>query len=416
MITYQETELVSKSAYAQAIGLEVVAQNDFFRKLPMAMVQGAGLVYEREGTEPSVDWVAFGGAAPESGTAFRKVHTELANMANTITTGGAAIRYMWDANQIRTYTAKVVKAQIKDYLDKIWNGNRPTATFADALLTGAAVASTGPNMRLGNGLIRCTVGATTRLAFQAPGDTTVGAVSADLVAVPAGTSVTLTSADLTSEITLTVNGPALPAASMDEVVVFATATQEFDGLRRICPTAQVIDPTGVNGSPLALDYLRQVQMAVEADPANCAWVTSRAGFRQYRKLQDAMNITPEMIEISKGRMVAAFEGVPFIVCDAIPANLTKGAGTALTEFWLVGFGESNGQEEIAPFSSDGVVGLYGGNYSQQLMGMNWLGFWLDDDMGKVTGFDRYQKQAGADVGIALYSQKSIGCCRFITTA
>lgn len=415
MLTYEQTRLIAKTDFATAIGLEVVAQNDFFRKLPMAMVQGAGLVYEREGTEPSVDWILYGGTAPESGTPFRKVHTELANMANTVTTGGPAMRYMWDVNQIRTYTSKVVKAQIKSYLDKIWNGNRPTATFADALLTGAVIASVGPNMRLGTGVIRCTVGATTTLAFQAPGDATVGTASANLVAVPAGTSVTLTSSDLTSEITLTVQGAALPVASMDEVVVFTTTTNEFDGLRRIAPTGQVVDPTGVDGSPLVLDYLRQVQMLVEADPSNCAWVTSRAGFRQYRKLQDSMNITPEMIEISPGRFVAAFEGVPFIVCDAIPANLTKGAGTALTEYWLVGFGQANGEIDLAPFSSDGVVGLYGGSYSQELMGQNWLGFWMDDEMGKVHGVDQYELQVGADVGIALYSQKSLGCCRFIRT-
>ncbi len=417
MITYQETELVSKSAYAQAIGLEVVAQNDFFRKLPMAMVQGAGLVYEREGTEPSVDWVAFGGAAPESGTAFRKVHTELANMANTVTTGGPAMRYMWDQNQIRTYTQKVIKAQIKEYLNRIWNGNRPASAWASALCTGWTLTTIGPNTRVGIGLIRCNVvGPVVTMQYQAPGDTTLGAASADIAALALGGTLELTSADLTSTILLTRAAPALPGATVDESITFTTATNQFDGLRRICPTTQVVDPTGVDGSPLALDYLRQVQMVVEADPSNCAWVTSRAGLRMFKKLQDSMNITPEYAEISKGRMVAAFDGIPFIVCDAIPSTLTKGAsGATLTEYWLVGFGEANGQVETAPFSSDGVVGLYGGNASQELMGQNWLGFWMDDNLGKVTGFDQYELQVGADVGVALYSQKSLGCCRFIKT-
>lgn len=428
MLTYPQTMLVAQADYARTIGLEVIRRSDIFAKLPMARMDGASKVYEREGTEPSVDWIADGGAAPESGTAFRKVYTELATMANTVTESGPQRRYKWDPAHLQRYTSKVIKAQVYDYMDKIWNGSRAVGTLAAATITGIAVASVGPNVRLGTGLIQLTVagGPVKTLAWQAPGDTGVGASSADLNAVPAGTAVTLTSADGTAELRLTVEGAALNVGSVEVSIAITTATNEFDGIRRLLPSTQLCDPTGVDGSVLSLDFLRQARDLNEGTTQSMAWFSTRAGLRQFRKLLDASNITPEQIQLGTLGTRPAFEGIPWLVSDNLPDNLTKGAGTALTEIWLVSFGPADGSPEVMPMQADGVVGLYGGNAAdeesvmQALPGdesspQRWMGFWLDDSLGKVHGYDQFERQVGADVGVALYSQKALSCLRYIRT-
>jgi hypothetical protein len=335
---------------------------------------------------------------------------------------------MWDENQRRRYIAKVVKAQIYEYLNRLWNGSRAVGTLSSAAITGIAVASIGPNCRLGLGLIQLTVvGIVKTLAWQAPGDSNVGASSVDLNVVPAGTAVTLVSEDGTAEVRLTVNGPALNVASAEVGITIQTITNQFEGLRRLLPAGQLCDPTGVDGSVLSLDFLRQAEDLNNGPKETLAWCCTRAGLRQFKKIRDAAHVTPEEIDIGYGRGVRpAFDSIPFFVCDQLPDNLTKGIGTALTEFWLVSFGQPDGSVETAPYTSDGVVGLYSGNSSTEesviqsmpddpTVPMQWMGFWRDEEMGKVTGFDRFEEQVGADVGVALYCQSAISCLRFIRT-
>ncbi len=416
------------NAWGQAISRTVDKIHDFMALLPMARVEGAGLTFQRTGPEVTPHWITYGsGAVAEATPTILNAHTDLAHMADEIRIPGPAKRFMYSAENIQAQTQQLLEAQVNSFLDKVFNGNRPTVTLPVAVVTGVALATggAGPYLQCGTvaapaiGHLRCTVaGPVKTLAFQAPSDSSYGAESADQAAALPAASLILTSADGISQITVNVTGAALPAATIEGQVTISTTTFEFDGVRRLCPSTQVDTLTAyADGDDYSFSYLRSVLRANRGPKATKVLAMNPLLWERHRALQDAMHQNAETVEIgysAPGRKFPAFEGFPVVLTEAIPANLTKGAGTALSEVWCLSLGVPSGNEEKAPFSSVGLCGLYGGDTAQEALGMSWRGFWMEP-LAKPSGTDYYPVQVGADLGLVCYSPPGLSCVRYLKT-
>ena len=418
---YQSAQTCGKNnAWGQAISRTVDLIHDFMALLPMARVEGAGLTFQRCGTTPTAHWVDFGGAVAESTPRILNAHTDLATMADEVRLPGPAKRYMFNPDNIQALMQQVIEAQVNSFLDKCFNGNRPTVTI-DAAMTGVALATSGagPNLYFGTGHIRClVVGFVKTLAFQAANDSTYGTYSVDQAAALATAALVLTSADGIQQITVNVTGAGLPAATIEAPAVITDAAHEFDGIRRIAPASQVDTAIcGADGAPYKFDWLRQARRLNRGPQSTLCYAMNPLLWQRHRELQDMMHATPEMIEAGytvPGRKFPAFEGIPVVLTEAIPVNLTKGAGTALSEVWCLSFGTPNGAPEKAPFSSVGLCGLYGGDTRAEALGQTWMGFWMEA-LAKPAATDYYPMQVGADLGMVCYSPLGLSCVRYIQT-
>lgn len=420
MQTFEQSSATAgkNNAWGQAISRTVSHVHDFMALLPFARVEGAGLTYQRTGAEPTAHWIDFGGAVNEATPVVRNAHTDLATVADEVRIPGPARRYMFNPSNIQALMQQVIEAHVNSYLDKCFNGNRPTVTFTLAGVT-LATGGAGPNLRLGTGSLRMTVvGPVKTLAFKAAGDYDYGAESADQAAAVATDALILTSADGTQSITVNVNGGGLGGATVVVDVAITTATFEFDGIRRLAPSTQVDTLTAyANGADYKFDFLRTARRLNKGPASTLCYAMNPLLWQRHRELQDAMHATPESVEVSYsvGRKFPAFEGVPVVLTDAIPVNLTKGTGTALSEVWCLSLGVPNGEPETAPFSSVGLCGLYGGDQRAEALGQTWMGFWMEA-MAKPAGHDYYPYQVGADLGLVNYSPLGLSCVRYIKTA
>lgn len=425
---FQSAQTAGKNnAWGQAISRTVDHVHDFMALLPMARVEGAGLTFQRTGAEPTPHWIDFGGTVTEATPRVLNAHTDLATMADEVRLPGPSKRYMFNPDNIQALIQQVVEAQVNSYLDKCFNGNRPTVTLPVAIVTGVALATNGagPNLYCGTvaapaiGHLRCTVvGPVKTLAFQAANDTAFGAESADQAAALPAASLILTSADGIQQITVNVTGAALPVATIEGQVTIATSTFEFDGIRRLCPASQLDTQTALaDGGPYKFDLLRTARRMNRGPASSLCYAMNPLLWQRHRELQDAMHATPESVEVgySPGRKFPAFEGVPVVLTEAIPVNLTKGAGVALSEVWCLSLGLPNGSAEKAPFSSVGLCGLYGGDTRAEALGQTWMGFWMES-LAKPAGADYYPIQVGADLGMVNYSPLGLSCVRYIETA
>lgn len=425
MQTYRQSQTTcgKNNAWGQAIARTVDPIHDFMALLPMARVEGAGLTFQRTGTAPTAHWRSFGGAVTEATPTILNAHTDLATMADEVRIPGPAKRFMFSADNVQALIQQVIEAQVNSFLDKCFNGNRPdSVTLPTAVVTGVALATggAGPNLVFGTGHLRCTVvGPVKTLAFQAASDSTFGAESADQAAVLPAASLILTSADGIQQITVNVTGAALPAATIEGQITITTTTQEFDGIRRLAPATQVDTLSAyADGAPYDFGFLRTARRLNRGPASTLAYAMNPLLWERHRALQDSMHADAQTVEIgytTPGRKFPSFENVPVLLTDAIPVNLTKGAGVALSEIWCLSLGIPNGQPEKAPYSSVGLCGLYGGDTRAEAQGQTWMGFWMEP-LAKPAGTDYYPIQVGADLGLVNYSPLGLSCVRYIETA
>lgn len=165
----------------------------------------------------------------------------------------------------------------------------------------------------------------------------------------------------------------------------ATNPKQFDGLTRLCDPNQVI-AAGTNGAAIALSMLDELRDQVILGPD--AFIMRRGTWRAIKQLLRAAGGTrADMLEMENfGWPVPAFDGVPVLLNDFIPANETMGSSNTTTSIWAARFNEA-----------DGVHGIFGGPNAGMVV----------EDIGTVQNKDANRIRVKWYAGLALKSTLSL---------
>lgn len=130
-------------------------------------------------------------------------------------------------------------------------------------------------------------------------------------------------------------------------------TQEFDGLKTLCPTGsgQSITGPGANGDALTLGMLDELADMIPWGPD--AFIMNSIAIRQYRNLLRTVGggTDANMLQLKNfDRPVLTHNGIPILKNDYIAANETKGVTTTTMSVYAVRMNEA-----------DGLHGLFGGS-------------------------------------------------------
>lgn len=172
----------------------------------------------------------------------------------------------------------------------------------------------------------------------------------------------------------------------------AVNPKEFDGLTKLTPVGQTI-VAGANGAALTLNMLDELKDAVKngAD----AFVMRQGTWRAIRALMRTFGgLQPEHIMLENfGRPIPAYDGIPVLLNDYIPANETQGSSNVTTSVYAVRLNEV-----------DGFHGIYGGGAAGIQV----------EDIGTVQNKDANRFRMKWYVGTALKATHSVARLRGIT--
>jgi HK97 family phage major capsid protein len=173
----------------------------------------------------------------------------------------------------------------------------------------------------------------------------------------------------------------------------ATANPKtFDGVSRLVVAGQTIT-AGANGAAVSLSMLDELKDAI---PLGADALVMRKGtWRAIKALMRAAGgTTPEMMQLENfGRPVPAFDGLPVLVNDFLPANETQGSSSVTCSIYAVRFNEA-----------DGLHGLYGGGSAGMVV----------ENIGTVQNKDAERIRVKWYCGLALKSTKSLARIKGIT--
>lgn len=128
----------------------------------------------------------------------------------------------------------------------------------------------------------------------------------------------------------------------------ATNSKEFNGIRKLTPAGQTL-VAGANGNAVSLAALDELADAVKLG-ANVLMMR-KGTWRGVRALLRALGgNTPDHIMLENfGRPIPAYDGIPVIINDFIPADEVQGTATETTSIYALRLNEA-----------DGFHGIYGG--------------------------------------------------------
>jgi hypothetical protein len=389
-----------------------------------------GLIHEREKTAPVAHFIAAGGAVAESAASFDEVVTKLRQITDDVDIPGAVYRYGNNLNnQLATQTAYKARAAARAFSSCMINGGFGTVALTATNVTGVALATggTGPRTPLsadvGTGRIKQLVAAAVKtLAYWAPGDTGYGPYSVDMVSPANPQGVVLRSLNGTQWIKVNVTTASLAAGNVEDADVACTsATQQFDGVDRMCDPDQILAVVNTNGDLFTLARIHELIDACVAPPGTQKFlITSKRGARMITAvaLAAAGGATPPTVAlpwygITKGAFPAVLD-TPILITDAVGNAETVGTSANCETLYCVALGIPNGVPEEAPQRGPGLFAMYGASgLSAQAMGRTLMGMWLQD-LGYIEGFDLYRTRIGWDCGLIHYAKQGIALRRGFT--
>lgn len=168
--------------------------------------------------------------------------------------------------------------------------------------------------------------------------------------------------------------------------------KEFDGIRKLTPAAQTL-VAGANGAAVSFSMLDELKDAVKngADVLMMRQGTWRAIRALLRSMggNEAMHIQLENF----GKPVPAYDNIPVIINDFIPADETQGSASATTSVYALRLNET-----------DGFHGIYGG-------GMAGIAV---EEIGTIQNKDAVRWRVKWYVGTALKATHSVARLKGIT--
>lgn len=358
VLTLLEAAKRSQNKLFAGIGQAIVTTNEMAAMLPMrAVAGGQALVYEREGTAPDVAFMADDGTGAGVGTAS-------SGTGDMVTTHIRAIASDLDVNSLANdlsngdAMARAVLGKVKAtwglVSDTIINGGHTTShTLGSSADPFAAIDAItyGPwldSNRYGPGSIKYTH-AGTLWQFRAPGDPDYG----DAVAANADGVYELRSFNRSKWIRVTLD--VSDATGNGETHIrFASSNNKFDGLKTLCASSQVIESVGAAGDAFSFGVLDQLMDLVKSGRESRAFFANSAVVRKFLAAQRTLGGTsPSHIQIpGYGGPVLEYRGIPFLTCDYIANNESKGGATTLSSIYLAGFSADEGLFAGVPSATD----------------------------------------------------------------
>lgn len=166
----------------------------------------------------------------------------------------------------------------------------------------------------------------------------------------------------------------------------------FDGLSRLVVSGQTIT-AGANGAAISLSMLDELKDSVPLGAD--AYVMRKGTWRAIKQLlRAAGGNTAEMMQLENfGRPVPAFDGIPVLLNDFLPADETQGSSSATCSIYAVRFNEA-----------DGLHGLYGGSNAGVVV----------ENIGTVQNRDAERIRLKWYCGLALKSTRSLSRIKGLT--
>jgi len=134
----------------------------------------------------------------------------------------------------------------------------------------------------------------------------------------------------------------------------AADPKQFDGLAKLVPPGQTIQP-GPNGGSLTLELLDQLVDLVKPGKPDALLMSKRTR-RKLSQLRRASGSVLESDVDQFGQRVVFYDGIPVLVDDFVPDDETLGTGTNLSSIYAVKFGPS------------GLMGLENGGITVEEVG------------------------------------------------
>ncbi len=171
-----------------------------------------------------------------------------------------------------------------------------------------------------------------------------------------------------------------------------TNSKEFDGIAVLAPAAQTL-VAGANGAALTLAHLDELMDTVP-NGADCLMMR-RGTWRAVRALLRSFGgNTAETVMVENfGRPIPAYNGMPIIMNDFLPADEVQGSSSVCCSIYALRLNEV-----------DGLHGIYGGDSAGVVV----------EEIGTIQNQDAVRWRVKWYVGMALKSTKSMARLKGVT--
>lgn len=350
-ITYFEAAKISRNPTNVAIFKEIVTEDQLFSILPMVGKDGDSFINWRQKTVPTASFADPNHTSiPESSPAWEPIVVPKREILDDVD-----VRYdvflAHGQKHMNNAMLEKFRAVARTLSDKLINGAYATSvTFSPTIaqITASSVSALQDTRLFGQGVLEYST--TSGWRYRAPGDQDFG----EWQTAPGAGSVTLPSDSPSRTITITTS--ANPAANLVSAVTIASTTHEFDGLRKLIGTPQVIAPTGgAAGDAISFPKLDQLLRKVKYTRDRVFLMRGEVIDKFLQLVRTSGGLEPRHIMLpsfgqggSVEREVMSYRGVPILVNDWIGTDTQNGG--ASSSIYLTALGEQNGGIYCGVFS------------------------------------------------------------------
>jgi len=334
---------LSRKPYTKAMFKAISTTDEVLGAIPFVPKAGNAWEYTREKALPSIAMIAdTATSVSESTGSDEMIAQQLREMCSDFYVKNFAQELMSDqVSQFDRQAMKKMKAAGRLLSNKIITGDfLGTTIVVGAFDTGAYVdamtACSGymDSNREGPGSLKYTHSGTL-LQFRAPGDVDYGTA----VACATDGSYTLYSSNPSKWITVTLD-VSDATTNQERIVTFSSSTNDFDGIQKLCPSAQVRAATATDGDAVTLAILDEMIDALKV--VNNPHFIMNAALRRKVLAQLRAGGGVDTMKLANGVQVAAYNGIPILRSDWIPSTETKGSGTTLSSIYLASLSAEDG--------------------------------------------------------------------------
>lgn len=335
--TLYEGSKLSRNPLAAGVLRAIATTDELLAVTPMVIKPGESWMYNREKALPSVEFVAPDHTSiAESSATFDRVIVPKRLIVSDVDTYLFTEEEQGETNsQKPVQLMKKLKALGRKLGDKLINGGYATSVTLSAAIAGTASFVAGPNQdsdRHGPGSLFYDQSEST-LQYRAPGDRTYGAA----VDVSSNGTYTLPSDNPNRWLRVTVTSASLPGADAEVLVRISSTTNEFDGLKKLCPSSQTVASTGANGDALSFAVMDELIDEKIKIREQLYFVMNGKLKRKFFALVRALGGTDPTHVTVPGitSPVPTYRGIPILQNDWIASDEVKGGSSTLSSVYLV---------------------------------------------------------------------------------
>lgn len=363
----------SKNELFQGLAKNLISRDQLAALVPFRTFAGQQMHYLREGVRATTGFINDAGSnmqAPTT-TTYDAVSVPMRQIASDtdvdtyadVLSGGTEMSRQVASKTLSTWD--LVRGRI------VRGGNVTSHTLGQATNPFNAIDAIGygpwlSSTRYGPGELEYVLGSTS-WRFRAPGDPAFG----DLVPMPiADGTITLKSYNPSRWITLTLD-ISDATQSGRTYVEFASTTDEFDGLNKVCAPSQVRAPQATDGDVLTLRILNEL-LREERVRKNRVLIMSGGMLLRYLDLVAASpGMAPENFQIEGyGGQTHTYRGVPILECDEILDNETVGATSTCSSIYCASLDVDDGLFLGVPGTGFDAYDIEGDPRSRVVMGFH----------------------------------------------